>query len=144
MSVQARVTYPGNTIGTIMLPIKVPTLFAQDILTTAFDSRYGACNYWIREIRGILPSWQNHRKTTYPWESLNYGGSLLVFIDKNLLDENEMPEYVNLTPHTMLEGIEIYMNMVGQHSIEKLEDMMDAEMADVIVQCAAFGEVVFG
>lgn len=127
----------------VTLNLKVTEENVVDILSTAF---YGGISYWCPKVT------RNNGDTQGMAGNHLWRGGELVFWE----DEEETGK--NLKPHTMtldnlLEGIRMYIEGGYTYSRDILDfdgdvtldcGMVDAEVADCIVQLAVFGELIYG
>ena len=101
-----------------------------DLLTTAFE---GGINYWCCEVKINT----NPHDVKYASEVISNGGTLDI-------EEDETGETKELNLTNMLKGIVLGMEWAEVDNVQDLMDGYDAETADVIVQYALYGEIVYG
>lgn len=105
--------------------------FVQDVITTAFE---GGINYWCCEA--------DNKGTT---EKFRY--QLRDAEDGKFFGEkkNDFPKYYDLTPEMFAAGLRLYLEQYADGLAGPPLDSCsyDSEQADLIVQLAVFGEVVF-
>ncbi|QNJ55361.1 hypothetical protein SEA_LITTLEFELLA_50 [Gordonia phage LittleFella] len=122
----------------VTIPVEITDELIDHILVTAFDGTYGGSNYWVEEIdiaRTVTPSGSK-------WSAAS------VVVDDE--DEDEKQE-VFIDAAKLKAGLGIMLKRDTEFSkrmakvlVENDLGMLDANDADVIVQYAAFGSVVFG
>lgn len=100
-----------------------------DLMVCALE---GGINYWCDYVEVI----QCPEKYGYASDVISMGGSLMVHVSF----PNEKHE---LTLEKFMKGVEYACNLFNFNDAEELMDNHDAETADVIVQYALFGEIVF-
>lgn len=110
--------------------IKLPQQDIDDIMCTALE---GGINQWVD--RKPVPYGMDFRGADYAHEVLTRGGSLLIATD------DEPDELHELTLEKFLAGIQMYMDRYG--FIDDAANV-DAGDADMIVQFALFGKLVYG
>lgn len=121
---------PEKATLDVTLTLSLNPKVVDDILTTAFE---GGINYWCGKVTfapGVNPP-----KGTYASEALTKGCDLILY-------DAEEPELWTLTLEKMLSGIKLYCEK--RNTLITDDSILDAEEADVVVQLALFGEVVFG
>ena len=101
-----------------------------DLLVAAFE---GGINYWCGEVSIT----KNPKDVEYASEVIASGGTLDIHDD-----ESDATEELN--QEKMIKGIVLGMEWAEVDNVQVLMDGHDAETADVIVQYALFGEIVFG
>jgi hypothetical protein len=115
-----------------------------DVLITAFE---GGSNHWIRVIDYVEPPGSCFRQKNHPdgeeiqkYASypLTEGGAVLIWSDdephnKRILDREAVRRGVNIMKTKYL-----------RHYTEMVEENFDADTADVLVQCAVLGDIVYG
>lgn len=120
---------------------KVTAQRVQDLLTCAIDSAYGGSFYWISGYRKVYPEGQTKESLglQYPQIELPFKGGSIVF-------GNDDPKYAGkvLDAAAMLRGLQLLADNYPKHWADFIEDNEDADTADVFLQLALFGEVVFG
>jgi len=99
-----------------------------DILVTCFE---GGSNYWVEEVR--LPD-EVPEGATYASDVPGLGGTIQVV-------DFEGPRPVDR--EIMVQGIIMAANYMGL-SVEDFYENHDAESADIALQFALFGEIIYG
>lgn len=115
-----------------------------DLLVTAFE---GGINYWLGTIDYQEPSSmvfapaETPRYATYP---LNPGGAVIV--SASGIHPADVAKLCNqrLDRAAIERGLGIMAEKYPKHYGDILHDNHDADTADVLVQCALFGDIVFG
>lgn len=130
------------------------------ILVTAFDSQYGGCNYWVNEdadVKSILV--QPAVDDSLLWASINLQLSSMRDLKVWSIPTGDFNGLLNVArldamrlswacgqilndEHLRLTDTAIQLQE-ALRTPNELPDL-DAEAADVIVQVACFGEVVYG
>ena len=106
-----------------------------DIMATASE---GGINYWCRKAEVV-----GEYLGKYASEQISRGGALI-------LHDAESDDKWGLTLEKFLNGVKLWLqNKEDRYGAAKTDGTfdtwnIDAEMADMIVQYALFGEVVFG
>lgn len=127
-----------------------------DILTTAIE---GGIGYWAC-LRNDDPDWAEGRKQ---WKEEHKNdadptpcycdvaykvmemGKAVKFTDAELDDDDPDLEYWELTMEKFLKGCSQYIQVTGKDIKKAMDESdFDAEDADMIIQYALFGELVFG
>lgn len=107
-----------------------------DIMVSALE---GGINYWCREAEVV----EEKRCGDWGHEQIARGGSLI-------LHDAESPDKWELTLEKFLNGVKLWLQNGDDryHALQKDGTLdtcnVDGEMADLIVQYAIFGEVIFG
>jgi hypothetical protein len=102
-----------------------------DILVAAFE---GGINYWCRIIEVVGGDYHGGK---YASDVISRGGAIHFFT----FEEEEPPEV--LTLKKFIDGFKQYCERVGKDP-ERVYDNHDAGVADMIVQYALFGKVIYG
>lgn len=132
-----------------MHPFTITDQMVDDTLTTALE---GGITYWATgaKILGEWPTGDSRYATEgcpsdlYLSEVLTKGSTILIEVDEELVDGDKVHLHNPLDLRRMKRGIRKYCEMrhITPSAID--DDPVDAEGADVIVQLALFGEVIFG
>lgn len=126
-----------------MHPFHISDQLIDDTLCTALE---GGINYWAIGAEPMV--WPSAESKMFPGESpyasevVSMGATLLITLDPELADEGR-PVYL-LTAAMMKKGIREYCKLRKCTPAALDDDPVDASGADVIVQLALFGEVVYG
>lgn len=119
------------------LNFKVTDENIDDILCIAFE---GGINYWCgqAEVKD-----NDYKGADYASHAVSKGATVI------LLDAEDIEDPAEITKEKMIKAVEQYVNNEDSGIIDldtKEIDccMVDAGVADMIVQYAAFGEIVFG
>lgn len=105
-----------------------------DLVVTAFE---GGSNYWIGKVRLLEGKFEER-----PW----YGDASLYrhnFRIEVRPDEDD-PEPLYLTPETARRGFEVLRDKFPWHFGNVIHENADADTADAWLQCALFGDIVYG
>lgn len=102
-----------------------------DLMVTAFE---GGINGWC----GKVEITKNPANKEWASDVVAHGGQLALW------DVEDPDEVWWLTREKLLKGVSMTMDWGNFATVEDLMDNHDAETADVIVQYALFGEIVFG
>ena len=113
-----------------------------DIVCTALE---GGINYWCKQARVV-----GDYLGEYASDQISRGGKLTLVLYE-AADDTDKVEYT-LRKGNLLNGIKLYMEnphpydiTCVEHSVTKLDTChVDGVVADMIVQYAIFGEIVFG
>lgn len=117
-----------------------------DLLVTAFE---GGSNYWIQEVISNPPagtkyedfkSGGKHEPDEYypAYQILPFVGGSLTIID------NEDGTKYCLNSTAIKDGLQLMASKYPRHWENFIDNNDDAETADVFLQCATMGDVVFG
>jgi hypothetical protein len=125
--------------------------YIADVLITAFE---GGIGYWaqIHSYQkppngtpfpfkmSLVPSGENYMPS-YAWLPLVKGGAVILTDDSG----EEAFEPVTLDLKAIKRGLDLMHTVAGGFHLKNLlSENYDAETADVFVQLAVFGEVIFG
>ena len=130
----------------VSVSVDVPTSTVRDLLVGAVE---GGCNYW-----GAFREDPNFTKSVTEAEQAAYieseGGEYLARYDiehpnycLRVLDYEGGTTY-NVTFESFVNSLGIMANRYPRHFKDVITLNFDAETSDVFVQCAVFGEIVFG
>ena len=111
----------------------------QQIENTLCSALEGGSNYWC-EIRGYIhqePTRQQPYAPSYLTTPLSPFGKLILF-DKE--EEKEM----ELTREKLIEGVRVMAQKYPKHFGDMMSEEGDSTTGDVFLQCALFGEVIYG
>lgn len=112
--------------------VKLDSNDIDDIVCVAFE---GGINYWCRKAEVVGAYLGN-----YASEQISKGGSVILY-------DGESDDKWELNLENFLKGLQLYLEK-NSNSIVKngMIDTynVDAEIADMIIQYALFGELVFG
>lgn len=109
-----------------------------DIMVTALE---GGINYWCGS---ALPKDEDYKGADYASHAVSKGATLI------LTDVEDESEEWELTREKLLEGVSKYLSLnnpadiVDEETGELDACMIDADVADCILQLALFNEIVFG
>ena len=126
---------------TYQTTINVDPQTVQDLIVTAFE---GGSNYWLGNSRVELvhPAYEDLPADGVVW----YGNSKRnVFAEpdfKVTIDTEEGLE--TLDAAAIEKGLGVMATRYARHFADIVQDNMDADTGDVFLQCALFGEVVYG
>jgi hypothetical protein len=119
-----------------------------DLLCSAIE---GGSNYWYRIDEFIEPPQMTYRTDEakvyrhldYP---LNEGGALLISAHAEDEDGDEVYglKQWRLDLTTIEKGLTIMAEKYPRHWSDFVQENDDAETSDVFLQCALFGEIIFG
>ena len=105
-----------------------------DIMSTALE---GGINYWCKKVEV-----DGDYLGEYASEQISRGGNLKLY-------DSEDDKVYKLTREKLVEGVRKYLadsnkpyNILDENSIDCC--MVDAEVADMIIQYAVFGYVIYG
>ena len=131
--------------------------FIGDVLVTAFDGDYGACWYWAlaEDCEDMTPAGVDVNEDTKDYIGGPWWTAVRFTKPPSEDDPPESePTTVVIDKDLVVRGMELVLT--GQHtgpqivgwlrqSVEENDaGMVDADVADCIVQCGLFGEVVYG
>jgi len=123
-----------NTI-TIKSEHEISNQFIDDVIATALE---GGINYWCGEVKmKIIPDEVNAKLNEIIASDLISLGGVLE------LHEINVGGIWDLTLSKFLNGLELYIENESI-SFESLKDDFDANDADLIIQYALFGKIIFG
>ncbi len=129
----------------VMVDQEVTDEMIDDILTTALE---GGVNYWSGRHVVRVPEWPPDSVTSrydiggtpYASEIVSHGYVIEI---PEQGDEAEVIAWHRLNRYKMVRGIKLAANHYRK-SLEGLHEDHDADSADVAVQFALFGEIVYG
>lgn len=125
------------------LRIMVTTYVSRDLLEdTLCDALEGGSNYWYCIEKASAPA----DKPAYLHEYPLRGGSLWFSAKGDDGDDVEIEGSKRwvLDEFTMRKGAETMARMWPRHWGNLITENGDAETADVFLQCALFGDIIFG
>lgn len=122
----------------IVVPVEVEDQRVSDLICSALE---GGSNYWYL----LVVSKSSHKEHGTFWSDIPMAGGHLGFA---LLDPDDGPingksEWV-LNRASCESGLVIMANKYPRHYANFMNENDDAETGDVFLQCALFGELVFG
>lgn len=118
-------------VGSVKVNFPVTRQFVDDLLVTAFE---GGINYWCSAAYPVNNEYPDG--ATYTSDCLSRGKDIVIIED----GENG-PEGHILTLDNLIYAMKSFMNEPNANNIFEDYDACDA---DVIVQYAIFGEVIYG
>ena len=110
----------------------------KDLLANALE---GGSNYWCWITSYNYPEGQTREtmKLEFPRIDLPFAGGSLTIVDF----EGDMPDKV-LDRKALLKGLSIMAKDEPRHFADFMSQHDDAITADVFLQCACFGKVIYG
>lgn len=102
-----------------------------DLVVTAFE---GGSNYWLGDIKPF------YAKTADYAEADRYGEDMVT----RVFTPSEDDEEYTFDREAINRGLQIMADQYPTHFNDLREDNFDADTADVFLQCALFGEIVYG
>lgn len=138
-------TIEHSAVADLVVPfaVRVSRKDVADILCTAFE---GGSTYWLRRVDEVrLVGAEGAYKSDVP----SCGGALRLRFDDPKQEEGNGKGRFTLRLDDVLRGIGLAMgpwreNGSGYSLAQICGDEADAETADVVLQMAVFGEVIFG
>jgi hypothetical protein len=123
--------------------VRFPSDKEEDLLITAIE---GGSNYWyLLKIAGIDLFADDKKEFEHLAFSEKLYQSILLGQTIEVFDvENPDEKLGELSLKTILKGSRIMLEDFPSHYNDVLEDNMDANTADVWLQCCVLGEVMFG
>ena len=124
------------TIEVNGLSVVVTQEDVDDIMSAALDSHF--VQRWCSEVKAV-----DRYLAEYASEQISRGGELWFY---NIEDES----YYWLTLESFAKGLKLYLaendSVINNHGTEAILDVanIDEEAADMIIQYAIFGEIVYG
>lgn len=106
-----------------------------DLLTCALE---GGSNYWY-----LLDTDKSDKAGQRYWSDAPEHGGSLRFTTNDRDYVNGQCEWT-LTWRSMVNGLQVMATKYPHHMAAVLDENEDADTGDVFLQCALFGEVVFG
>ena len=112
-----------------------------DIMCTALE---GGITYWCKHAESTINDmeWRNANNVHWLHEVISRGGEII------LTDEDNVK--YKLTLHHFMTGLQKLIDESGEYYLEQTNDgytletsEIDADIADLIIQYAIFGELVF-
>jgi hypothetical protein len=137
---QARPARPATVFVEFTVQIRLETL--QDLLSTAVEQ---GCPYWAE-----FDEVQTNRDTNAPVQSCGWYYTSVRVAEREPSKGAARKRFV-VTPRRMVEGLEKLARAdhekfpaAGKHLADALTGDWDAVTADVVLQMATFGELVYG
>lgn len=126
---------PSEYVGKITVTEDIPREIVDDLLTTALDGGYGGSWYWIQ---GFRAHWRGdpEDRPTYFHDYITRGSTF------SIIPEEDGTEYFLDLPK-YLHGLEQACKKLGL-TAQALYDDHDAITADIVLQYALFGDIVYG
>src|SRR5690606_27238818 len=131
-------SFKENRMVTVSVTIKtdIPVHWVDDFLTSAFE---GGINYWHHtKVKVVDNDWKD---ADFASDVVSRGGKVILTPDEPAYGYKK--ESYTLDLNKVIKGIEMACEHFGYTPTE-LYDNHDALIADVIVQYALWGEIVFG
>lgn len=127
-----------DAIAAMRVPVNV--FVTADKLQSALVSAFeGGSNYWIDRVeREVEPS----RPCVYHSDVPFFGGALRIVVAGEYRDEPK--EIKLLTLETLQAAVALLAEKWPHHAADLLGDSGDATTGDVLIQCAIFGDIIFG
>lgn len=117
--------------------IKCVIQISQEMITNLFITAFeGGCNYWVHEVK----LYDYHATQVDYDEHTNFSDDIKV-IHFNYDEESFSSK--NLYMYSIQPGLETMAKKCPEHFADIIEDNIDAETADVFIQCCLFGEIVY-
>lgn len=121
--------------GQVTIKFKLTQEDVDDILTTAFE---GGINYWCNEAEVV-----DEYLGEYASEQISRGGKIKLYDDEgDDVYELDIEKFMQGFMLWIECGYDEYGAIKSDGSVDCCE--IDAEMADMIIQLALFGEIVYG
>ena len=115
----------------ITTKIKISDQFIDDVISTAFE---GGINYWCEKAEPADEKSRNlHEESNYLSSIVSKGGSILLYMDDG---DSQI-----LTLAKLKRGLQIGFEK-GYFETD-IENTYDADTADMIIQFAVFGDLVY-
>lgn len=131
---------------TIQAPVTISYKDLWYILITAVESGYDGIGHWATVDSYVEPTTLIQRDESVPKMSLKYadyplspGGAMILRYE----DGDEVKK-ATLDEAAIKRGLEVLSTKYLRHWRNIVEDNHDADTADALVQCAVFGEIVYG
>jgi hypothetical protein len=132
--------------GQVQVSLDITRGFLSDILVTAFDGGYGGSWYWAR------PHMQTPEQGPKFWLEVDGDYWMAVHIIESDVSEGDSPRAFYINHHTLLLGLNKLFQPgvlpkrgdIRSAVIAQEAGNIDSDAADVIVQLACFGELVYG
>jgi hypothetical protein len=125
----------------ITTTIEVPTERVHNMIVSAFE---GGSNEWLHGARFL--SGTPHTTPNLVWygEESVFEGPVSFTATYDNPDEPDERTMKTITQDDLRKGLEIMAAKYGSHFADLLQENDDAETADVFLQCAILGDVVYG
>lgn len=132
---------------TVRFSILLDDDWVDAILTTAFDTAVGGCNYWINEgdveeygdVKEVLFDDDGTEAKRLEMVTLLFDKGIAQFRNQHLADAIE-----RIMNHPQLMRTETARQIRDACSTPNDLPDLDAEACDVIIQVAMFGEILYG
>lgn len=122
---------------TVKVSVDISEERVQDILTSAFE---GGSNYWYMIDKFIYPEGQTKESLGITFQHVELpfkGGALMISSD------GDMP-VAKLDLDAITKGLQILAEKYPLHWADIINHNDDADTGDALLQCALFGEIIFG
>lgn len=129
-------TEPKPATVTIATTVNVPEQRVSDLLCGAFE---GGSTYWATSCEIVSDA---DTDDLYPSDAVMLGHD--VEIEYSADDSDEDTSKVMLTRDKAIAGLQIMAQKYPSHFGDFMSENDDASTADVFVQCAVFGEIIYG
>lgn len=140
---------PANVDGSekrtaVEIAVIVPWDKIRNVLCSAFE---GGSNYWYRITGYVEPK---AGATPWPGEQESFphidypvrdGGAVEI---EDMLKEGGESTVRPVNRETITEGLRVMAAKYTRHFLDLCDDSSDATTGDVLLQCVAFGDVIYG
>ena len=117
----------------VTITIQIPDQRLRDVMCGAVE---GGSNYWI-DRADRLPCPEGVKRPTYLFDHVFDVGVRFHYNDGD-------PSSRVVTAADVRRGVQIMADKYPRHFMDLYRENDDAETSDVLLQCAIFGEIVFG
>lgn len=144
------------TNETVITQIPVPTDITVGMITSLIVSAHeGGSNYWLEEYDTVEPknwdtikeTWKDREGEEHVWYycyPLNEGGKLLYKTDDMEKDDEPLVLDLETIKKTFVLMMGHENSRIRGHAMDVALEQADADTADVFIQMALFGKVVYG
>lgn len=129
----------------IKIEVEISKEVIANLLCSAFDPAIHAVSYWCEIVGKISPKeylYRIDKQQIYPYVDvpLNEGGQLILKVTEG----DEQSKYFNLDLSVIQKGLEVMAEKYPEHFADIMSGNDDSATADVLIQCALFGEIIYG
>jgi hypothetical protein len=134
----------SNVKMNVNVEVDVPWERIRDLLCNALE---GGSNYWYRIEKFIAPDKYVNSDPKDIFRHLDYptnpGGALLIS-DAKVADDPDVFRTERLNMTKLKEGLKVMAQKYPRHFANFMSENDDADTGDVFLQCALFGDVIYG
>lgn len=131
-----------DTALTLTRPVQITHGQIAGLLCNAFE---GGSGYWARAELAYTPTEQDMKDSETFGAWAGFAFYMVNHPDfKFTLTDLEEDESYTLTLETLKEGLKVMATKYSRHFDDFINENDDADTGDVFLQCAVFGDVIYG